>query len=242
MAARSPRVLVIINAPRSGPRRLTGWLEESGLDVVEIHGSDGLPSDLIGFDGLVMLGGGLMPNDFEAATWLHAEHQLTLEAIEADLPTLGICLGAQIIVHAAGGEVRAKFGPKERGSTPIHLTVAGKYDHVLRGFGETAPMIENHEDMITRLPQGAVLLASSDAVENQAFVMGSHVRGVQFHPEVSAADLEHWDEGELREEGLDLISLRVAAETADEENLAASRALFDAFASQVRDWSVSHTH
>lgn len=230
-----PRVLCVVNSAGSGPRRMTPWLEAAGIEVVVVLGEEGLPADLAGFDGLVLLGGGLMPNDFERAPWLHDERRLTLQAIALDLPTLGICLGAQVIADVAGGEVRAQYGPKERGSTDIYLSDAGRDDPVLGGFGDGAPMIENHEDMITRLPESAVLLASSGAVENQAFVIGAHVRGVQFHPEVDAAALERWDDAALRGEGYDIAELRAAAEAVHDVNERASRRVVDAFAAEVRE-------
>jgi GMP synthase-like glutamine amidotransferase len=202
--------------------------------VVELLGADGLPETLEGFHGLVLLGGGLMPDDYEKANWLHAERRLTAEAIALDLPTLGICLGAQVIADVAGGEVRASFGEKERGSIVIHATAAGRRDPVLAAIGDAAPMIENHEDQITRLPAGAVLLARSEAVQNQAFVIGEHVRGVQFHPEASAAGLATWDDAALRGEGYDIAALVATAEADDEANTRASRLLIDAFGDEVR--------
>ncbi|MEB4613168.1 type 1 glutamine amidotransferase [Leucobacter sp. M11] len=230
----TPRVLAVVNSPGSGPRRLEGWLADRGVELDARLGAEGLPETLDGYAGLVLLGGGLMPDDDERAPWLPRERQLARAAIDADLPTLGICLGAQILAVVGGGEVRASYGPKERGSTVIHATAAGRNDAVLSAIGSSAPMIENHEDMITRLPEGAVLLASSDAVENQAFVLGSHVRAVQFHPEAAAADLARWDDAALTGEGYDVAALMRGAEEDDAENTRASRALVEAFAAEVR--------
>lgn len=234
-----PRVLIVVNSPSSGPRRLTDWLAEAGFEVVPALGSDGLPSELDGFDGLVLLGGGLMPDDFERAPWLHAERRLTAEAIARDMPTLGVCLGAQVIAQVAGGEVRACYGPKERGATMIHANEDGRVDALLSVCADGAPMIENHEDMITRLPVNAVLLASSDQVENQAFIIGSHVRGVQFHPEAGASDLAAWDDAALQTEGHDLSQLIAAAELVNEANTEASRQMILAFAGEVREYADS---
>ena len=238
---RPPRILCVVNSQSSGPRRLSDWLRETGIEVVTMLGEAGLPTDLSGFDGLVLLGGGPMPNDYVRAPWLHAERQLATESIALDLPTLGICLGAQVLADVGGGEVRANYGPKERGSTMIHLSEEGLNDPVLGRMGGIAPMIENHEDMITRLPPGAVLLASSEAVENQAFLLGSHVRGVQFHPEVGAAALANWDDAALTGEGYDIRELRAAAEAVDDENYRASRALVEAFGIEVRERAVPST-
>nr|WP_234037439.1 type 1 glutamine amidotransferase [Leucobacter sp. L43] len=236
-----PRVLVVVNSPGSGPRRLADWLADRGVDVVERLGQHGLPRTLEGYHGLVLLGGGLMPDDYEQAPWLGDERHLTEEAIERDVPTLGICLGAQVIADVAGGEVRENFGPKERGSTVIRSTRAGRADAVLSAIGSAAPMIENHRDMITRLPAGATLLASSDAVEHQAFRIGEHVRGVQFHPEASAANLAGWDDAALTGEGYDIGILLAAAQRDDAENTRASHALVDAFAEEILERARAET-
>lgn len=231
--AATARVLVIVNSEDSGPRRLAPWLEEAGVEAVLRFGGDGIPETLEGFDGLVLLGGGFMPDSYERAPWLRTERRLAQEAIDEDLPTLGICLGAQLIADVAGGEVLESHGPKERGSTVIRSTAAGLGDPVISGLGESAPMIENHEDMITVLPPNARLLASSDAVENQAFVIGEHVRGVQFHPEASAEHLANWDEAALEGDGYDLGEMLRVAEANDAENTRASRRLIEAFAAEI---------
>lgn len=227
-------VLMVVNSPSSGPRRLTEWLEEDGLEIRERLAAEGLPSDLAQVDALVLLGGGLMPDEFGRAPWLREERALARQAIKEDLPTLGICLGGQLLADIAGGTVRAKTGPKERGATLIRTTAAGAADPVIGGLGAGAPMIENHQDMITELPSDAVLLASSQAVENQAFRIGERVRGLQFHPEASAEGLVHWDGAALAADGLSRNELVAEAQLVDAENTAASRRLVDAFAAEIQ--------
>ncbi|GAA3031313.1 membrane dipeptidase [Microbacterium dextranolyticum] len=232
---RRPRVLVVQNAKPSGPRRLSGWLRDEGLDPEVMLGAGGLPSSLEGFDGLVMLGGGLMPDDDAAGPWLAAERALARQAIDGDIPTLGICLGGQILAHVGGGEVAADTGPKERGATEILPTAAGRTDAVIGGLGTSAHMIENHQDMITRLPPGAVLLASSRAVANQAFRLGENVRGLQFHPEVGADDLLGWEEPTTPAPGDEPLAVVFAgAQAVEAESTRASRALVAGFAADVR--------
>lgn len=233
--ATRPRVLVVVNSKGSGPKRLPGWLEEDGIEPVIIAGEDGLPESLDGFDGLVLLGGGLMPDAYDTAPWLHTERALTQEAIDRDVPTLGICLGGQVIADVAGGEVRENYGAPERGSFAITPTEAGADDPVLGTLGQVAPMIEHHQDQITQLPANATLLATSELVENQAFRIGKHVRGLQFHPEASAENVRNWDAAELAEKGEDHASMLAKAEADEPENLRASRAMIAAFAAEVRE-------
>lgn len=231
-----PRVLVIVNADSSGPRRLLHWLDADGTRADVRHGAHGLPENLDGYDGLVMLGGGMMPDDDEKGPWLPDERRLASEAIARDLPTLGICLGGQLLAQVAGGEVRESYGAKERGPTTILSTQQGQQDAVLSGFGAAAPMIENHQDQITALPPDGVLLASSDAVAVQAFRLGSHVRGVQFHPEVSADDLQWWKEPTDPAPGdRPVAELAAEARRVESENTAACRALVSGFAREVRE-------
>lgn len=230
----TPAVLVIVNSPTSGPRRLGDWLLDAGLRVDERLGPEGLPGSLEGYHGLVMLGGGMMPDDDDTGPWLPAERALAAEAVATDLPTLGICLGGQLLAQVAGGEVRADHGPAERGATLICPNDLGRSDRLLGALGEGAPMIENHKDMITELPPGAVLLASSAALANQAFRIGRHVRGLQFHPEASAETLSGWDEAAMRTDGFSLAELVAAARAVDTANTAAARDLVAAFAAEVR--------
>ena len=233
--AGAPRALVVVNAETSGPRRLGAWLEEEGIIVDAVLGARGLPADLSGYDALVMMGGGLMPDDDDRAPWLAQERALAIEAIQRDLPTLGICLGGQLLAYVAGGEVRASFGPKERGATLITPSPAGAADPLLGSLAQSAHMIENHQDMITALPSDAVLLASSAAVENQAFRLGAHVRGLQFHPEVGADDLTRWEEPTTPVPGdRPVAELLAEARAVDDENTRASRALVAGFAAEIR--------
>lgn len=97
-------------------------------------------------------------------------------------------------------------------------------------------MIENHQDQITALPPDAVLLASSEAVAIQAFRLGEHVRGVQFHPEVSAEDLLWWQEPTDPAPGdLPVSEIVAEAERVDVENTTAARALIAGFAREVHE-------
>lgn len=232
------KVLMVINSTESGPRRAGEWLREAGIETVDVVAeTTPLPENLDGFDGLVMLGGGLLPYEDENAPWLATERELARQAIDADLPTLGICLGGQLLAHVGGGEVRGEYGTPESGAVLITTTAAGRNDPVLGVLGEGAHMIENHVDQITQLPADAVLLGRSADVENQAFRIGKRVWGLQFHPEVNAERIAQWDESALGKKGLDREKLVAKARAVDGENTRASKALIDAFAEQVTQYA-----
>jgi GMP synthase (glutamine-hydrolysing) len=137
--------------------------------------------DLRGYDAVVFAGGEYRPDEFEEP-FFQAEREQILEALEAQVPILGICLGHQLLAHWLGGEV--KEGRWEIGWLPITTTDAGKSDPVLAGLGETFHAFLWHGDQITKLPPGATLLASSEKCQVQAYRLdGLPVWGVQFNPQ-----------------------------------------------------------
>ncbi len=234
-----PRIVLVQNSERSGPGRLSDWLAEEGAEVIVVAGSDlpeRLPSGSEAVDGLVLLGGGLMPDDDERAPFLPRERALVGEAIAAGVPVLGICLGAQLLAHVAGGEVTAKSGETERGSCAIDVLAAACDDPLFAGLTDhdDLRMIENHQDSITTLPPGAVHLATSEGCRVQAFRVGAAAWGVQFHPEATTGALADWDASALAADGFDRAALIARAEADAPVSAAQARALVGAFAEVVR--------
>ena len=247
MSQHRPSVVLVQNSDTSTPGRLPDWLAEEGIDAVVVQGAD-LPDHLDGteppfdrpVDGLILLGGGFMPDDDARAPWLVRERQLTVEAVEAQVPVLGICLGAQLLAQVTGGEVTSASGETEKGSCPIELLAAADDDAL---FGALRPltdderlrMVENHQDSITALPPGAVHLATSDACHIQAFRMGDCAWGVQFHPEAAPGKIATWDESALATNGFDRAALLAAALADEPANERQARELVAAFARVVRE-------
>lgn len=233
MDSLSPRVLVVRNAERSGLGRFLPWWEEMGLEAVEVTG-DAVPAAPDGFDAVVLLGGGFLPDDDERAPWLPAERELTRRAVAGGVPLLGVCLGAQVLAAATGGVVCGDHGRPERGSCRVSLLDEARADLLFAGLPGEFRVIENHRDQITELPPGAVRLAESEACPVQAFRVGECAWGVQFHPEAGADRLERWDEAALADAGLDLRALRAEAEDAEPESARHARRLAANFADLVR--------
>jgi GMP synthase-like glutamine amidotransferase len=234
-----PRVVVVQNSDRGGPGRLWEWLAEENIDAMVIPGAQ-LPDRLStggaeAVDGLVLLGGPLLPDD-ERAPFLVHERSLVREALDGDVPVLGICLGAQLLALVAGGAVTAKSGETERGSCRVELLPAAADDALFAGlaaYGELR-MIQNHEDSITALPPDAVHLGTSPACRVQAFRVGRAAWGVQFHPEAAAARMGAWNDSKLAAEGFDRAELLAQAEADAPINTEQARALVGAFADVVR--------
>jgi GMP synthase (glutamine-hydrolysing) len=234
-----PRVVVVQHTATSGPGRLPAWLAEDGIDAVVVDGPN-LRKQLAGggpLHGLLLLGGGLMPDDDARAPFLSWERGLVGTALATGVPVLGICLGAQLIAHVAGGEVTARSGETERGSCRVDLLDAANDDSLFAGLTsyDGLRMIQNHHDSITALPPGAVHLATSALCRVQAFRVGGAAWGVQFHPEVRASRLEEWDESKLAAEGFDRAALLAKATADGPVNTEQSRALIAAFAGVVRE-------
>lgn len=238
-SSRSPRILVVRNAERSGLQRFLPWWEEMGLRIVEVRGDAGepVPAEADGYDGVVLLGGGILPDDDRNAPWLAAERELARSAVARGVPLLGVCLGAQVLAAAGGGTVLGDHGRPERGSCPVTLRPEADGDALFAGLPGQIRVIQNHSDQITELPDGAVRLAESDDCPIQAFRVGERAWGVQFHPEAGAERLDRWDDAALAEDGLDLASLRAEAESAEPESAANARRLAANFAALVREFA-----
>ena len=234
---RRPLLVAVRNSPGSPLARLTGWFEGDGLEVSEVPGEalgDAAVDALVErVDGVVLLGGGLMPDDDGAAPWLPRERELAAWALARGIPLLGICLGAQLLAHVAGGRVVRSHGVPERGSCLVSPTTEAAGDPLFAGLREDFPVIQNHADQVVELPPGAVLLATSPVCRVQAFRVGATAWGVQFHPEATASRLGSWDEAALAQEGLDLAALRREAERVEPRATEVARLLAGRFADQV---------
>lgn len=142
-------------------------------------------------DLVVILGGPIGVYETLAYPYINDEIALTKYRLSKHLPILGICLGAQIIALAAGGEVFPGKRGKEIGWHPIHpaSNASTEIDDCL--FSGGGSMFHWHGDTLS-LPDGAQLLASSSLYENQIFALGNNVLGIQCHPELVPDDIENW--------------------------------------------------
>jgi GMP synthase (glutamine-hydrolysing) len=230
-AAARPTALVVRNQPNGGPGRVGAWLEAAGvrLEVVEAYAGEPLPTRLR-HAGLLVLGGGLLPDEDENGAWLPATRELTRQALDARVPMLGICLGGQLLAHVAGGTVRGNHGLPEFGSTPIRLRIPAAGDPLFGGLPATVPAIEHHVDAITALPPGATWLARSEHCPYQAFRVGDRAWGVQFHPEATAESVRRWRPEDVRAAGFDHDDLIARAESDQPASTAAWQAVTERFA------------
>jgi GMP synthase-like glutamine amidotransferase len=158
------------------------WAERRGhsVSVSKLYAGDPLP-DVESFDVLVVLGGPMNADDDAIHPWLAEEKRLIGQAIEAGRKTLGVCLGSQLIARVLGARVYP-HEHKEIGWFPVNSTEAAKQ---AGWFADDAfPAFHWHGDTFD-LPDGAVLLATTEACRHQAFAWKDHVLGLQFHLEAT---------------------------------------------------------
>jgi GMP synthase-like glutamine amidotransferase len=182
------RVHVVQHSVSEGLGRFAEWLPAIGVDVHPTHPYLGnrVPPSVEG-DALIVLGGSMGAYDDEAAPWLPSVRELLASAIDDGVPTIGICLGAQLLAVAAGGTVERGAAGPEIGYSEV--TVATSDDLLTAGV---MPVVQWHYDAVTSLPESAVVLASSAKYPIQAFRVGDLAWGLQFHPEADAELVRAW--------------------------------------------------
>jgi GMP synthase (glutamine-hydrolysing) len=197
VTSRGGRLLVVVVHETDPPARLGGWLRDAGLELDERHlgTGDALPATLDGFDGLLVLGGPQSAMDDEATSpELVGVRDLLRQALAADFPTLAICLGAQLLADVGGGRVRKGIDGPEVGATLVAKRDAADADPVFGPLPLSPDVIQFHHDEIAELPAGATLLASNPFYANQAYRVGRHVYGLQFHIETTPEIVREWAE------------------------------------------------
>ena len=156
----------------------------SAADVRSPYDGSPLPS-LRGFSGLLVMGGAMAAYDDDVAPWLPATRDLLRDAVAQQVPTLGVCLGGQLLAAALGGQVKPVSEGPEIGPGLVAKRDVSAGDPLFGPLPFTPDVLQWHWDEITTLPAGAVLLASSSRYANQAFRVGEAAWGLQFHVETT---------------------------------------------------------
>ncbi|MFB9893676.1 type 1 glutamine amidotransferase [Planobispora takensis] len=189
------RITVIEHEAAAGPGYLAEWLTGAGAvcEVARPYLGEAVPQRAA--DGLVVLGGEAAAWEDEQYPWLPATRDLLRRSVAGGVPTLGICLGAQLMTLACGGSVERGERGLEVGACRVLPLPAGRDDPLLRGLldgPEPAVAVQYHRDAMTRLPEGAVPLATGEAYPNQAYRLGERAWAVQFHPEATPEIFVNW--------------------------------------------------
>lgn len=186
------RVLVIENFGGTGLGQIGRALNEAAAQIVYLRPEEGdvVPADSSAYDALVVLGGGQNALDDEGSPWFPALIDLIRDFERRDRAVLGVCLGAQLLARTFGGENRIG-GHREFGWHGIVLNDGAAADPVFAKLPAEFPIFQWHDDSFS-LPPNATGLASSKAIENQAFRVGRAVYGTQFHFEADRPLVEEW--------------------------------------------------
>jgi GMP synthase-like glutamine amidotransferase len=184
------RVLAIVHQRDAGAGVFGDALRAGGAEIVEWVPAEGPPPEIGGL-GAALTFGGAMHVDQEAANpWLPAEKYLLAELLRREVPLLGVCLGAQLLSEAAGGSPRRASEP-EIGWVDVELTAAGREDPLTGALPERFQALEWHS--YEAAPPGDATILARSPVCAQAYRLASaRAWGIQFHAEVTGADVNTW--------------------------------------------------
>jgi len=232
-----PVVLVIEPSVTDPVERLGEWLVDAGvsLDVRRAAEPGAIPADAEGIAGIVVMGGPMGANDDADYPWLGEVKALLRDAVSREVPTLGVCLGGQLLAAANGGRVERNPEGPEIGAQLVAKRSTAAQDPLFGPMPITPDVIQWHYDAITALPPGALQLASSPGADNQAFRLGRLAWGLQFHIETTPERVASWADSDPQLAEYDLTRVVERSTAAHDDIEETWRPFAAAFAEIVRD-------
>jgi GMP synthase (glutamine-hydrolysing) len=192
-------IIVLQHTATEGPGRLGVTLRDHGqeLDVRRLDLPVGglmrnrhVPTDFDGVDGVISLGGPMNVGD--NTPWMNAELEFLKAAHERKVPLVGICLGAQMIAKALGGEVAPMAGGPEWGIGPVTQLPIANTEIILAGIAWRMWQFHSHGHEVSKLPPGSAALQFSSKCKVQSFRAGLRTYGFQYHFECDMAAIVEW--------------------------------------------------
>lgn len=182
-------ILIFRHAPHEGPGYLADYLDRRGLPwrLIRIDRNDPVPSSIDGVPGIVLMGGPMSVND--DLPWIPEVTQLVRQAVSADVPVLGHCLGGQLISKALGGVI-SRNPVKEIGWLPVTRVDSPLAQDWLGSLPREFEVFHWHGETFSIPPGATRILASRDCV-NQAFVIGKTL-AFQCHIEMTGDMVREW--------------------------------------------------
>jgi GMP synthase (glutamine-hydrolysing) len=198
------RALAIVHQPDAGPGVFGDAMRERGVELDEWMLSErgtGPPREIAEYDAVLTFGGAMHADQEDRHPWLRFEKDFLAAMLDDGMPLLAVCLGSQLLAEAAGGTARRASEP-EIGWYEVEVTPEGREDPVIGPITPevTAPIRGPITPMFIAFqwhsyeavpPEGATILARTPVCP-QAFRIGERAWGIQFHAEVTAADISKW--------------------------------------------------
>ncbi len=192
------KVLIVKNVSREGPGLISSVLEQEivPFDIIDLENNDSFPS-LSDYAALVILGGPDSANDKSEKITQELSQITTI--LNKHIPCLGICLGLQLLVKAAGGSVvkaeesEVGFFDRQGDSYMVELTEAGRNDTLFYDLPDSMPVFQLHGETV-ELTKDMRLLATSRGCNNQIIRITDTAYGIQSHFELTPEMLELWAE------------------------------------------------
>ncbi|AYA36703.1 type 1 glutamine amidotransferase [Hymenobacter oligotrophus] len=183
------------------PGLIADWARQQGhqLSITRFDEPNPQLPKLNAVDWLVVLGGAMSVHDEARLAWLAPEKAFISQAIAAGKTVLGICLGAQLVADVLGAPVTQNHLP-EIGFYSVQFSEAAQRHPLFAHAGAQATFLHWHGDTFA-LPAGAATVGASAACQQQGFVYGTRVVGLQFHPEMTPEILQQM----IRHDGHELI-------------------------------------
>jgi GMP synthase-like glutamine amidotransferase len=203
------KVVAVVFQDDAGPGVFGQTVRESGASLVEWRPQLGEPEPS-GFDAVMVFGGAMHPHQVDEHPWLDSQRTWLRGLLDADVPALGVCLGAELLGEAAGGSVVRLESP-EIGWEETRLTDGASSDPLFGALPASFPSLQWHSYALEP-PAGALARTAGSA---QAYRLADRAWGIQFHAEVTPAIVEGWiaeaeetDAEDVREAGVDLGAMR----------------------------------
>jgi len=195
------KILCLQHVPFEGPGYIQTWANERGhaMILTPVYLEELIP-DFISIDAVLIMGGPMSVGDYDRHPWLREEKEFILNAVNAGIPTIGICLGSQLLAEVLGAEVKPNT-QKEIGWFPVTLSMDAQSSPLFRDFPENFMAFHWHGDTYD-LPDEAIPIGYSKVTKNQGFFLDGHgkkVLALQFHLESTEASIRALCENSVQE-------------------------------------------
>jgi GMP synthase (glutamine-hydrolysing) len=232
-------ILVVEHEAQCPPGWMGDWLSEAGfeLDVRRPYLTDALPADLSEHRSMVVLGGATNAYADAVHPWLTDVKSLLRSAVDDGTPTLGICLGLQLMTVALGGEVHRNPHGQQIGVPAVGWLPAAHDDALFGPLTGARIAVQWNDDVVRDLPATSVVLARTPRQEIQAVRFAPTMWGVQWHPEAGVDIIAGWaehDRDDAWERGIDIDEYVAHVAAAGDELQATWRPLAHGFAAMSR--------